>query len=332
MLYLLYGADELARAEALAELKSVVPADLADLNLTILEGRKLKVDPLAAACEAFPFLSDRRLVIVEDALKQLKSADVRDAIKAYLPKVPETTDVIFVEREDFDKRSSLFTFLKKSATVREFLPKEGADLQRWLADRAKRLGVQLAPDAGALLVEFVGNESRSLTNELQKLAAYVGPGATIGRDDVRLLVQDSGESSVFAFVDALAARQLGSALTLLHGLLDDGQAAIYLQFMIARQVRILLQVKELADQRLRADAIASELAQKPFVVRKAMDQAARFQSDALLQLHDRLVELDHWSKTGRIEAEAALELLVAETCGTASQRPATAGNRPPARR
>src|SRR4028119_1575110 len=146
MLYLLYGADELARAEALAELKSVVPADLADLNLTILEGRKLKVDPLAAACEAFPFLSDRRLVIVEDALKQLKSADVRDAIKAYLPKVPETTDLIFVEREDFDKRSSLFTFLKKSATVREFLPREGADLQRWLGDRAKRLGVQLAPD------------------------------------------------------------------------------------------------------------------------------------------------------------------------------------------
>jgi DNA polymerase III subunit delta len=327
MLYLLYGADELARAEALAELKSALPADLADLNLTILEGRRLKADALAAACEAFPFLSDRRLVIVEDALKQLKSADVRDAIKAYLPKVPETTDLIFVEREDFDKRSALFTFLKKSATVREFLPKEGAELHRWLQERARQLDAQLAPDAAALLVEFAGNDSRSLYNELRKLAAYVGAGGTIRQDAVRLLVQDSGESSVFAFVDALAARQLGGALTLLHGLLDDGQAPTYLLFMIARQIRILLQVKELADQRLRADAIAAELGQKPFVVRKALDQAARFQSNALLQLHDRLVELDHWSKTGRIEAAAALELLVAETCP-----PPSAAGRSAARR
>jgi DNA polymerase-3 subunit delta len=332
MLYLFYGADELARAEALAELKAAIPADLADLNLTVLEGRKLKVDGLAAACEAMPFLADRRLVIVEDALKQLKSSDVRDAVKGYLPRVPETTDLIFVEREDFDKRSALFTVLKKLATVREFQPREGTDLQRWLQERVKRLEVQLAPDAGTLLVELAGNESRALLNELHKLAAYVGLGGTIGRDAVRLLVQDSGESSVFAFVDALAARQLGAALQLLHALLDDGQAPIYLLFMIARQVRILLQVKELTDQRLRADAIASELGQKPFVVRKAMDQAARFQTDALLRLHDRLVELDHWSKTGRIEAEAALELLVAETCDVPAQRSAVTGGRVPSRR
>jgi DNA polymerase-3 subunit delta len=327
MLYLFYGADELARSEALAELKATIPADLADLNLTILEGRRLKVDALAGACEAIPFLADRRLVIVEDALKQIKSSDLRDAIKAYLPRVPDTTDLIFVEREDFDKRSALFGHLKKAATVREFQPKEGADLQRWLQERTKRLDVKLAPDAGTLLVEFVGNESRSLLNELHKLAAYVGLGGTIGRDAVRLLVQDSGEHSVFAFVDALAARQLGSALTLLHDLLDEGQAPPYLLFMIARQVRILLQVKELADQRLRADAIAAELGQKPFVVRKAMEQAARFQSEALLHLHDRLVELDHWSKTGRIEADAALELLVAETCMPQEQRGAKAALR-----
>ncbi|HEX6292246.1 MAG TPA: DNA polymerase III subunit delta [Herpetosiphonaceae bacterium] len=327
MLYLFYGADELARAEALAALKASIPADLTDLNLTVLEGRRLKVDALAAACEAIPFLSDRRLVIVEDALKQIKSGDLRDAIKAYLPRVPETTDLVFVEREDFDKRSALYTALKKAATVREFLPREGADLQRWLQERAKLLDVRLMPDAGALLVELAGNDSRSLLNELHKLAAYAGIGGTIARDDVRLLVQDTGESSVFAFVDALAARQLGPALKLLHDLLDEGQAPTYLLFMIARQVRILLQVKELADQRMRPDSIASELGQKPFVVRKAVEQAARFQSDTLLQLHDRLLELDHWSKTGRIEADAALELLVAETCVVPGQQAAAGGGR-----
>ena len=320
MLYLFCGADELARTEALRTVKTAIPDDVADLNVTTLDGRKLKLDALAAACEAFPFLADRRLVIVEDALKGLKSSDLRDAVKAYLPRVPDTTDLIFVEREDIDKRSALYTYLKKAATIREFLPKEGAELQRWLQERARQLEVKLAPDAGVLLAEFVGNESRALLNELHKLAAYVGSHGTITADAVRLMVEDNGESSVFAFVDALATRQLGPALGLLRALLADGEAPLKLLFMIGRQVRLLIQVKACTDQRMRPDAIASELKQAPFVVRKAVDQAGRFSTAALVQLHDRLLELDHWSKTGRIDDETALDLLVAETCATQPQR------------
>lgn len=320
MLYLFCGADELARTEALRTVKTAIPADVADLNVTTLDGRKLKLDALAAACEAFPFLADRRLVIVEDALKGIKSSDLRDAVKAYLPRVPDTTDLIFVEREDVDKRSALYTYLKKAATIREFLPKEGAELQRWLHERARQLEVKLAPDAGVLLAEFVGNESRALLNELHKLAAYIGSQGTITADAVRLMVEDNGESSVFAFVDALATRQLGPALGLLRALLADGEAPLKLLFMIGRQVRLLIQVKACMDQRMRPDAIASELKQAPFVVRKAVDQAGRFSTTALVQLHDRLLELDHWSKTGRIDDETALDLLVAETCASQPQR------------
>ncbi len=326
MLYLYYGADELARTEAVREAKAAIPVDLVDLNVTMLDGRKLKLDALATACEAFPFLTDRRLVIVEDALKGLKAGGVRDAVKDYLPRVPETTDVIFVEREEIDKRSALFTYLKKAATVREFLPREGMDLQRWLHDRAKHLGIKLVPEAATLLIEYVGNDGRALLNELQKLAAYTGEQGLIGVEAVRLLVADSGESSVFAFVDALAARQLAAALGLLAELLADGEAPLKLLFMIGRQIRLLLQVKELMEQRMRPEAIASELKQSPFVVRKAVDQAQRFTGSALVQLHDRLLQLDHWLKTGRIEGETALELLVVETCH-AVQAPGRASTR-----
>ena len=314
MIALFYGADDLQISEALAERKANIPQDLADLNIATLDGRRMKLNTLAEACEALPFLADSRLVIVEGALKYLKAGDVREAVRAYLPTVPATTDLIFVETDDFDKRSSLFTYLRKSADVREFQPRQGADLQRWLQERARVLGARLRPDAGALLVEYAGTEGRALSNEINKLSTYVGPGGTIGPDTVRLLVPDSGESSVFEFVDALAARQLGSALQLLHDLLADGAAATYLLFMVGRQVRILIGVAELADQRLGPDAIAAELGQRPFVVRKVIGQAGRFDRAALLRLHDRLTELDHWSKTGRIDPEAALDLLVGETC------------------
>ena len=314
MIYLLYGADELARSEALVEIKAGVAPDFADLNIVTLEGRRLKADALVSACEAIPFLAERRVVVVEDALKQLRSADTRDAVRDYLTRVPETTDLVFFERDEPDKRTTLFAALKKRATLREFKPREGAELQRWLAARARGYDASLQPQAGTLLAEFIGSDTRALDNELRKLATYAGSGATVTADMVRLLVADGAATSVFAFVDALASRKLGRALGLLRELLDGGEAAPYLLFMVARQVRLLLQARELIEQRVRPDQAVAQLKQNPFAVRKAYEQAQRFTSESLLALHDRLVELDHRSKTGRIDPEAALDLLVAETC------------------
>src|SRR5262245_14252186 len=314
MIYLLYGPDEYARSEALAALKADMPADLADLNLSLLDGKKLKLDALVAACEAFPFLADRRLVIVADLLKHQRAGKERDELRAYLDRVPPTCDLVFVESEDFDKRSAVFTYLKKAGDTREFQPKEGAELLRWLAERATHLGVKLDSTAAQRLVGYVGGDSRTLVNELGKLASYAGRGGRITADAVELLVQDGQEQNLFAFIDELSARRRGAALQSLRRLLDDGQAATYILFMVARQVRILLGVKELDGQRLRPDDIASRLGQRPFVVRKALEQSRGFSDAELTQLHDRMLELDHATKTGRMEAEAGLEVLVMELC------------------
>ncbi len=319
MIYLLYGPDELARTEALAALKASIPPDLADLNMSSLDGKKLKLDTLIGACEAFPFIAERRLVIVGDLLKHLKAGKERDELRAYLERLPATCDLALVESEDFDKRSAVFTYLKKAsergqAQVREFLPREGSDLLRWLGERARGLGVALEGPAAQRLIEYVGNEGRALANELAKLASYVGRGGKIGVQAVDLLVQDAQEQNLFAFIDELSQRRRGAALQSLRRLFEDGQAAAYILFMVARQVRILLGVKDLANQRMRPDDIAARLGQRPFVVRKAMDQARGFSDAELTGLHDRVLELDHATKTGRIEAETALELLVVEMC------------------
>ncbi|HMO56707.1 MAG TPA: DNA polymerase III subunit delta [Roseiflexaceae bacterium] len=315
MIHLLYGPDELARSEYLATLRVVVPPDLADLNLTSLDGRRLKLDALVAACEALPFIAERRLVLVFDLLKHQKAGKERDELRTYLERIPPTCDLIFIETQDFDKRNAIFTYLKKVADVREFLPKEGAALLNWVGERARDLGASIQPAAAQRLTLLAGSEGRMLDNELRKLASYVGSGGRITPQIVDRLVQDDQEQNLFAFIDELSARRLAAALQSLRHLLNDGQAATYLLFMIARQLRILLGVKELAGQRMRPDEIATQLGQKPFVVRKALEQVRAFSDADLVRLHDRVLELDHATKTGRFDAEAGLELLVAEICG-----------------
>ncbi len=314
MIYLFYGPDEFARSEALLTLRSAFPPDLAELNISQLDGRRLKIDALAAACEAMPFLADRRLVIVRDALKHTKAGKDREDLRAYLAQVPSGCDLVFVESDDIDRRSILFTYLKQAAELREFTRLEGTALLRWLDERARSLEVRLPGPAAQRLVELVGSDSRMLISELAKLSSYVGRGGQIAPEHVDLLVQDNQEQNLFAFIDELSARRLGSALRGARSLLEDGQAPPYILFMLARQVRVLLGVRELAAQRMRPDAIAAELGQRPFVVRKAVDQCRNFGPGELEHLHDRLLELDLALKTGRIQADTALELFVAEAC------------------
>jgi DNA polymerase-3 subunit delta len=314
MIYLLHGPDEYQRSESLARMRADFPPDLADLNVASLEGRKLKIDALAMACEAMPFLAERRLVIVSDALKQTKAGKDREELRAYLDRVPAWCDLVFVEGDDVDRRSILFTHIKKVGTILEFAPLQGAELTRWVAERAKALQVRLEPAAAQRLIEFVGGDGRSLVSELGKLASYVGRGGRVTPTEVDLLVQDGQEQNLFSFIDELSARRLGAALRGARLLLEDGQAPTYIMFMLARQVRVLLGVRELSAQRRRPDDIAAELGQRPFVVRKAMEQVRGFAAGELERLHDRLLELDLATKTGRIQPDVALELFVVEAC------------------
>ncbi len=313
-IYLFYGPNELARSEAVAELRAGLPAEVADLNISVLDGRKVTIEQLVAACEAHPFLADRRLVIVYDALKHSKAGKAREELRDYCERVPTTCDLVFVEQDEVDRRHLLFTYLSKRGAVREFPLLSGQELLRWIERRAKSLAATIEPTAAQRLVDLAGNDSRALANELAKLATYVGRGGTIDQAAVDRLVTDQQEQNLFTFIDDLGTRRLGAALRGARALIEDGQAPPYVLFMLARHIRILLHVRQLAAQRCRPDDIASELGLKPFVARKAAEQARNFTAAELVTAHDRLLELDHAIKTGKMQAGTALELFVVEMC------------------
>ncbi|MFM2308181.1 MAG: hypothetical protein RLY87_301 [Chloroflexota bacterium] len=314
MIVLLHGPDEYRRSAHLNDLLAQIPEAARSLNITRLDGKRFKLDAFIQAAEAFPFLHDRRTVIVEDLLKHQKAGKDRDELKLVLERMPAWCDVVFVENEDIDKRNALYTHLTKTATVVEFPFLKETDIVRWIGELARSLRITIDNRAAYRLLSLVGTNGRTLVNELTKLATYVRPGGVVDEAVVDLMVSDDTEENMFAFVDALAARRKGVALSKLRHLLSDGQPAQYIIYMIARQVRILLQVKELDGMRLRPNEISSKVGLRPgFLTDKAIEQARGFTPAELDRLHERVLSLDHKSKTGGIDVNAGLDLLVMET-------------------
>jgi DNA polymerase III subunit delta len=337
MLYLLHGNDEFTCRE---QLKKLTQQGNFEYNQDTYTGGEVDLMTITATCNTFPFLSDQRLVILVGLPKRKRGEDSgetkqtseksskskkgkkgsknRSASRAgfekglaeYIPQLPETTVLIVLADEELSSSSPLLKAAEEHGTVIQCTLPKGAAVESWIKRKATSSGVKITSDATSMLANFIGNQLRLLANELDKLATYVGPGATITVDDVRLLSAQVQEARIFDLTDALAQRNRKQALDLLHDLLADGEPPLKLISTITSQVRSLLLVKELADNGLRISQIVSATGMAPFVAEKALRQIGRFSPAQLEGAYRQLLSTDAALKRSRLTPDMALDLLV----------------------
>jgi DNA polymerase-3 subunit delta len=304
-----------------------------DFNMTRLDGARLLPDELARAVQAFGFFGDRRTVIVEGLLTRFASRASDDSEPAPTPvkgrgkadpglteafaevfaSVPETTTLILVDRGAVAKNSSLLKAAARYGKVEEHITPKGASLERWISDRAKAIGERVTPGALSQLSIAIGDLA-ALSNELEKLSLYVGKGGTIDENALRTMSWASKADDVFEMTSAAARRDTRVALSSLQKLMDGGTSPEGILPVLAWQIRTLIQVRDLLDQRVSEGRMAERSGLTDFTVRKAIGQAKQFSMKKLLDIHHKLLELDHGVKTGKADAELSLDALVVEMC------------------
>ena len=139
MVYLFFGQDDFSIAKQLKEIKNgIASEELRDANTTILQGTKITMGELSAACETIPFMANNRLVVVEGFLRSVeKGGSVRasrsvgpgsgvtpenrlDGLVEYIPNIPGSTILVFLER-DLQKGSHIFSKIKEVVQVKHFM-------------------------------------------------------------------------------------------------------------------------------------------------------------------------------------------------------------------
>ena len=336
MIYVYHGADTYSIKEALAELRAGVgSADLQDVNTTDLTASEVTLPLLMNACSTVPFLAERRLIIVDGLLSSLErrqparrgrrategSGPQDDAgppnqwrsLGESLAGLPPTTDLVFTEGP-LRRDNPLLRDLAPIAQVRDFPPPTGADLERWITQRVRLHGGVIAPDATRLLADVIGPDLWAQNSEIEKLTLY-RHGRQIRSEDVGALVSSAKEASVFAAVDAVLERRSGQALQLITRLLDGGGTVSYVLSMLARQVRLVLLAQELLRDRVPQGEMGARLGiASAYPLRKTLDQARRSRPEAMRHLHGMLLEADIAIKTGEMEEQLALDVLVVRFC------------------
>jgi DNA polymerase-3 subunit delta len=327
LLHVLTGADDYSIRQALDEIKKGIgDATALMTNTTVLDGRQVTMEHLRGACETVPFLAEKRLVIVEGLLERFEPAskngkkkaprpsDRTEELKAIMDAIkhlPPFTELVLLGG-GVKAGNPLLRELSAVTKVKSFPLLKETQLRQWVERRVSGAGGSISPQAVAWLVRFVGSDLWTMAGEVDKLTQFAS-GRRIEEADVKAVVSYAQDANVFAMVDALLEFRVGVAQELLQQLFRQGVAPAQLLTMLARQVRIIFQVKEMRDRGKARGEIQSKLGlTSDFLLRKAWEQADKYSLARLREVFHKLLEADLSIKTGKLDGEIALDILVAE--------------------
>jgi DNA polymerase-3 subunit delta len=309
--YLVHGPEDLLRAEALAAIAAaVLDAELADFNHDRFEGGACDLGTVVAAARTVPVLAAQRLVEVRavDRCRPEALAPLADYLKD-----PSPTTVLVLEGTQVDLRRTPFPQVKRVGQVVACQPLYERDAVRWLETRARALGAPIAPEAARFLAAYAGTQLATLATELEKAAAYAGPGREIDLEAVSETAGGGRVHTVFELTDALGERRAAAALKCLGTLLEAGEPPLKVQGMIVRHFRLLWRAREALAAG--PAELASALGVHPFVADKLKRQAPRHGEAELAQAFLRFARVDFDLKGGAVSARRTLEDEVLALCG-----------------
>lgn len=335
-MYILLGQDDYSLSQSLEEIKrGIGDQALLAANTTTFDGQQVTLDQLRTACETLPFLAERRLVIVKGLLERFEPRGKSSRRKkitrvtnhqneykslgAYFSQLPDSTILVLIGSRATSK-NPLFSELSAKAKVKSFPLLRGTRLHQWIQKHVTEEGGTISPQAVDLLAKLVGGNLWIMANEINKLTLFTS-GRRIEEGDVGMIVSYAQQANVFAMVDAILEFKVGLAEQSLHQLLQRGASSAYLLVMLSRQVRMIVRVKGLRNQRKPEIEIRNKLGLTlEFAWHKTIEQAERYPLERIKEVYHKLLEADLSIKTGKYEGELALNILIAELCQRGKMR------------
>lgn len=303
--YLLFGEESFLKQSYKKKLKEAITGG-DTMNYNYFEGKGLDVQELISLADTMPFFSEKRLILVEDS-GFFKSAS--EELAAYLPQLPETTCLLFVE-EAVDKRNRLYKRVKDLGHAAELKRQGSTQLAKWAAGILAQNGRKITSQTMDLFLERTGDDMEQIRTELEKLISYTMGRDVVTSEDVDAITTVQATNRIFDMVNAIVAGKTRAAMDLYEDLLMLKEPPMRILFLLARQFNQLLLAKEMQGQGLNRGDIASKLKVPPFVAGKILSQAGLFSKEQILNYMESCVEAEEAVKTGRLNDRLAVELLI----------------------
>lgn len=317
-IYVLYGIEDFLIEEMKQMIiKQSVERETFEFNFAQFDMAETPVETAVEDADVLPFIGEYRVVVIKNPIFLTGKKD-KNKIEHDLKKLEQYIDhpsphsimIFHADYEKLDQRKKVVKKLKKVGEVVEFSSANEAMIYEILRERAEKEGAVFTKEANERLLQMIGPHLYHLTSEVDKMALYAGEKGEINADVVDLLTSRTLESNVFALIDKVVHDRLDEGFSILRDLIKQKEEPIRLLALLARQFRIIYQVKESGREGNMQAVISKRLKLHPYAVKVASGQAKSFESTELLRILNECAKADFAMKTGQMDKRLALELLL----------------------
>lgn len=251
---------------------------------------------------------------------QLKEAEWKqlEDLLSELDAYPDTTLIIYTTPEELDEGnlpkapSKTFSRLTQYLTPVWFAREDGTKLLKWITKHFTSAKLKTEAGACELLLDRVGHDMYALSNEIDKLCAYLG---THGKDtlmcsDVENVTCSNIESDSFSFTNALLSRDCDRAYELLNEMILKKEKAVVILGAIARTATDLYTVKELYSSGMTVQEIAKKLKIHEYRAKLYVQYSKERTPRKLRSLVDECYDIDIKMKNSSLDEYTMLSRLV----------------------
>lgn len=337
--YLLFGDEDYLVRQYRNELIHAVIGSEDSMNLNIHRSESLDWSVIQDEIMSMPFFAEHRMVVLEDtrlfmSRKAAKDAEAADSgessgdedlaaqVAAFIPKIPDSTVVLFVEQPDekkaggkkgrisVDKRGKLYKAVSKTGLAAEFGSMDTQSLSRWVAGRLAGEKIRITSGAMERFLQMTGNDMSHINTETQKLISYAGEGGVIHLNDVEAITSEILEGRVFRMIDLIARHECAAALSLYSDLLQLRESPGMIFALIMKQYDRMMLAKDIMERGGGIPQIMSELKLADWQARQLMGQARYYTLEQVRNLTEECIRIRQLVQSGRMEEQLATELVI----------------------
>jgi len=225
-----------------------------------------------------------------------------------------------MEMTDKDRYQKIREDLGPICGIVELARVEEGEAVRWIGEYCATRDVKIDADGARELVDALGGDMMTISNELEKLILYAGEKKKISLGDVETMVLSAKQRSLYELTDAISLKDRVRTLEVLDAILSSGdgeEAAIGHLYMLAKTFRQMLVILErnVRDQRMLWAALWQGFRVPPFAADDIIRQARRYKSKRELTRGIRLVaKADLALRSNPPGKRLILEKLVLDLC------------------
>ena len=282
-----------------------------DFNQTVCYGADVDADAVITAARRYPMFADRQLVVVKEAQMMKNMEDL--AIYCQKP-LESTVLVISMHGASADKRKSLYKTVSKTGVVVDSQSLRDYEVPRWIPMYYRTKGLDIAPDAAALLAEYAGTDLNKIAIETEKMLKNLPEGITkVSVADIEKNVGISRQFSIFELTKELSLKNSAKALRIAAYIGSSAKfampmavSALYTHFYRILKYSALLMQNNYPDK----DMKAKVLGVNPYFFSEYDTAVRNYPAKKCMAVIALLKEYDYKGKGGDVGEATPAELMV----------------------